>query len=225
VITQTAFEQKNEILRSPALQEETGFARLPNGDYLVSMTCPMPNVTPKMIRWWFWWHPQKSERYRAWFPGEHVSISYSRKDAAYFGQKALPPFQPNTQYPVERIGKIKMPLRIDFIESETFGFCQTALRQAAVPLIVCGHVSAYKGLIPHTEMAHIFRQETNGLFLISRFWIGQRMTNPVLRKAFLTDRTAADMAAHCRQEYRNLAAMLPALYQKEMRRQATFGKI
>jgi hypothetical protein len=84
-----------------------------------------------------------------------------------------------------------------------------------IPLIVCGHVGAYKGLIWHTEMAHIFRKEENGLFLISRFWIGQLMKNPLLRKAVLTEDVAKGMAEHCYQEYRNLAAMLPELYHKE----------
>jgi hypothetical protein len=215
VITRTEFQDKNEILRTRALQEETGFARLTNGNYLVSMTCPMPGVTAEMIQWWFWWHPQKNERYQAWFPGEHVSISYGRKDAAYFHQDVLPAFRPNTQYPVERIGKRKMPLRIDFMEPEAFGFDKGQMDEYGFPLIVCGHVGAYRGLIWHTEMAHIFRQEQNGLFLISRFWLGELTNNPMIRRAFLTDSTAKDMADHCYQEYRNLAAMLPELYKRE----------
>jgi hypothetical protein len=217
MITQTEFSNKNEILLSTELQEEKGYARLHNGNYLVSMTCPMPGITADMIRWWFWWHPQKNERYQAWFPGEHFSISYGKKDAAYFAQNVLPAFKPNTQYPVERIGKMKMPLRIDFVEPETFGFEKKLMKENGFPLIICGHVGAYRGLIWHTEMAHIFRQEKNGLFLISRFWIGQLTKNPILRKAFLTDGTAKGMADHCYQEYRNLATMLPEIYNKETR--------
>jgi hypothetical protein len=64
-------------------------------------------------------------------------------------------------------------------------------------------------------MAHIFRQEQNGLFLISRFWLGELTNNPMIRRAFLTDSTAKDMADHCYQEYRNLAAVLPELYKRE----------
>jgi hypothetical protein len=175
----------------------------------------MPNITAEMIEWWFWWHPQKNERYRMWFPKEHVSISYAKKDKDYFSQKAMPVFRPNTQYPTERIGKMRMPLRIDFMFPEDFGFSPKTMNENNIPLIVCGHVGAYKGLIWHTEMAHIFRKEENGLFLISRFWIGQLMKNPFLRKAVLTEDMAKGMAEHCYQEYRNLAAMLPELYHKE----------
>ena len=53
------------------------------------MTCPMENVTPEMIKWWFWWHPQKSERYKLWFPGEHYAVSYERKNKAYFEREKI----------------------------------------------------------------------------------------------------------------------------------------
>lgn len=49
-----------------------------------------------------------------------------------------------------------MPLRIDFLKPEKFGFSKTAMQAYSVPLIVCGHVGAFNGLIWHTEMAHIF---------------------------------------------------------------------
>ena len=78
-------------------------------------------------------------------------------------------------------------------------------------MIVCGHVGAFNGLIWHTEMAHIFRQTEDGLFLISRFWLGRTM-NPVLRKLMINDAMAQGMAEHCAVEYRNLAEILPALY-------------
>ena len=78
-------------------------------------------------------------------------------------------------------------------------------------MIVCGHVGAFNGLIWHTEMAHIFRQTEDGLFLISRFWLGRTM-NPVLRKLMINDAMAQGMAEHCAVEYRNLAEIFPALY-------------
>ena len=68
------------------------------------------------------------------------------------------------------------------------------------------------GLVNHTEMAHIFKQTEDGLFLISRFWLGATLKNPLLRKEILTDGTAKGMAAHCCVEYRNLAQILPELY-------------
>lgn len=211
-VTLTAYEDKNMVLKDAKLRQEVGYGQFPNGDYLVSMTCPMPGITPEMIRWWFWWHPQEDIRYQIWFPGEHYAVSCDQKDAAYFRQNTVPVFQPNTQYPTERISGIKMPLRIDFVQPEDFGFSEQTMLENEIPLIVCGHVSAFKGLVPHTEMAHIFRQTEDGLFMTSRFWIGNTLNNPLLRRLVLTDDTARGMAEHCCVEYRNLAEILPALY-------------
>ncbi len=214
-ITATPFEAKNDILRKKSVQDEVGFKRLDDGSYLVSMTCPMPGITVEMIEWWFWWHPQADQRYRVWFPGQHYGISFSRKDRDYFAQSSYPGFQKNTQYPTERIGKFKMPLRIDFVSPEEFGFSQDIMRENNIPLIVCGHVGALKGMIWHTEMAHIFRESSQGLLLVSRFWIGQSLKNPLLRKLILNDETARDMAEHCCIEYRNLCEILSELYPKK----------
>ena len=213
-ITPTDFYNKNEILCSEKLQTEMGFCRLSNGNYLVSMTCPMKGITPEMISWWFWWHPQASERYKAWFPGEHYGVSYEKKDKPYFAAKELPPFQDNSQFPIERIGKIVMPLRIDFTTPENFGFSEKLMKENNIPLIVCGNVSAVGGLVSHTKMAHIFKETADGLLLISRFWIGETLKNPILRKAILTDETAKGMAEHCYVEYRNLVEVLKELYGK-----------
>ncbi len=211
-ITATVFKNKEQILYDELLQQEVGYQKLEDGNYLVSMYCPMPGITADMIKWWFWWHPQDSKRYQVWYPGEHFSISYKKKDIKYFNANICPDFRPNTQYPVERIGKLRMPLRIDFVKPESFGFSEKLMRENNIPIIICGHVAAYKGLIKHTEMAHIFKQTDDGLFMISRFWIGQTLKNPLLRKIVLTDATAKGMAEHCCVEYRNLAEILPYLY-------------
>lgn len=210
-ITLTTFEEKNEILHNRSIQEEIGYRKMEDGSYLVSMTCPMPGITPEMIRWWFWWHPLKTERYQVWYPGEHLSIHYSEKQAKYFEQSDCPEFQNNTQYPKEYIGGIRMPLRIDFVKPEEFGFSQKEMRDNNIPMIVCGYVGVFNGLIWHTEMAHIYKQTDGGLFLISRFWLGRTM-NPLLRKFIITDKMAKGMAEHCCIEYRNLWEILPVLY-------------
>ena len=103
-ITLTGFEEKNEILASADLQHEVGYRKAEDGSYLVSMTCPMPGITPEMIEWWFWWHPQQDERYRVWYPGAHRSIRYDKRQAGYFECETRPPFRENSQYPVEQIG-------------------------------------------------------------------------------------------------------------------------
>ncbi len=213
-ITKTPFECKNDILCSPELQKEVGYAKTDDGTYIVSMVCPMKGITTEMIEWWFWWHAQDSLRYRVWYPDAHVSIGYHKKNKAYFEQPIMPPFEPNTHYPVERIGGMRMPLRIDFVAPEDFGFSRPLMNENDIPLIVCGHVSAFNGLIKHTEMAHVFKQTDEGLFMISRFWLGKTMRDPVFRKLIITDKMARGMAEHCCVEYRNLCEILPVLYNK-----------
>lgn len=105
-----------------------------------------------------------------------------------------------------------MPLRIDFVTPEEFGFSKAVMQEYHIPLIVCGHVGVFNGAIWHTEMAHIFKQTEDGLFLISRFWLGKTMKDPLLRKLIITDKTAKAMAEHCCVEYRNLLEILPILY-------------
>lgn len=211
--TCTYLNNCNVILESDTLQQEVGFSRFPDGSWMVSMTCPMPGLTREMIGWWFWWHCQEDLRYQVWFPGDHISIRYHKKDRAYFEQPAQPPFRPNSQCPVERIGGAVMPLRIDFTTPEQFGFTKDAMDRGNIAAIVCGHVSALGGLIPHTEMAHIYKQTEYGLFLISRFWLGKTM-HPLLRKFVMPPAMARGMAEHCCVEYRRLAEILPGLYEK-----------
>lgn len=209
-ITPTPFDEKNDILKSEKLQKEVGYKKMNDGSYIVSMYCPMPGITPEMIKWWFWWHPQADERYKVWFPNKHLGIGYSKKQKEYFNQKLCPDFQPNTQYPLEKISKATLPLRIDFVTPEEFGFSERIMEENNIPLIVCGHVGVFKGLVMHTEMAHIFRQTENGLFMTSRFWLGKTI-NPLLRKIIINESIAKSMAEHCCVEYRNLFEILPIL--------------
>lgn len=210
----TPYDEKNTLLDNEKLQYQAGYKKFQDGSYLVAMYCPMPNITAEMIEWWFWWHPQKSERYRIWFPKAHTSVSYNKKDRTYFESPRYPGFQPNTQYPTEKIGGVRLPLRIDFISPSNFGFSKETMCEYNIPLIVCGHVGVFDGLIWHTEMAHIFKQTNDGLFMFSRFWLGNTLKNSLFRKFMLTDKTAKSMAEHCCIEYRNLCGILPKLYDK-----------
>ena len=212
-ITRTHHNNCDQILECESLQKDVGYVRMPDGSWLVAMICPMPGITKEMIDWWFWWHCQDNLRYQVWFPGDHISIKYHKKDRDYFNQESMPSFRPNSQCPVEKIGGSKMPLQIDFVAPEQFGFTKEAMERGNIATIVCGHVSAFGGLVPHTEMAHIYKQTEDGLFLISRFWLGKTM-NPLLRKFVMTEKMARGMAEHCCVEYRNLAEILPGLYQK-----------
>ncbi|WP_249030400.1 DAPG hydrolase family protein [Tannockella kyphosi] len=213
-ITKTQFKDKNDILEKEELRLECGCVKMDDESYLVSMYTPMPDVTKEMVSWWFWWHPQNSKRYQAWYPGEHKSISYAKKDLGYFQQKTTPEFQPNTQYPVERVGSLLAPLSIEFVQPNEFGFSKNIMEKQDVEVIICGHVGAFKGLIPNTEMSHVFFKTEKGLLLVSRFWLGKNVKNKILKKLLLTQKQAQGMADHCCVEYRNFNERIPLMYQE-----------
>ncbi len=216
-ITKTTFADKNDVLTNADARYDCGYDVMKDagGYYLVSMYAPMPDVTEDMVKWWFWWHPQAPARYKAWFPTEHKGISFSKKNKAYFAHTNTPPFERNTQYPYERVGKLTVPLAIDFVDPIEFGFSKTAMEQNNVATIVCGHVSAFYGLIPNTEMAHIFFKTEKGLLLVSRFWLGINVKNAFLKKRLVTEAQAKDMAYHCCIEYRNFAKRIPLMYKTQ----------
>lgn len=211
-ITKIEFDDKNDILKDKNMQKECGYEIMSDGHYLVSMCVPMPNVTKEMVEWWFWWHAQEHDRYKAWYPGEHIATGFDKKDKEYFNSKTVPPFKTVTHYPVERIGKLCAPLSIEFVTPTEFGFSQDIMLENDVEHIVCGHVGAFKGLVPNTEMAHILVNTENGAMWVSRFWLGKRVKSKILRKLFVTEKQAKGMAEHCYVEYHNFAIRIPQMY-------------
>lgn len=135
-----------------------------------------------------------------------------KKDSNYFSYKLTPEFKPNTQYSIERVGGLTVPLSIDFVTPEEFGFDNNIMMNNNVEIIVCGHVGAFKGLIPNTEMSHIFFKTDNGLLLVSRFWLGKNVKNKLIRNINMTEKQAKGMAYHCCVEYRNFANKIPSMY-------------
>ncbi|MFI3211065.1 MAG: hypothetical protein R3Y64_08500 [Peptostreptococcaceae bacterium] len=213
-ITKLKYEDKNNILGDKNQYFECGYEKMDGDYYLVSMYTPMPNVTKEMVDWWFWWHPQDSKRYKAWYPGEHISINYNKKDKEYFSSKLVPQFKNNTQYPVEKVGNLLAPLSIDFVSPEEFGFNKELMDLYNVETIICGHVGAFKGLIQNTDMAHIFLKQEQGLLLVSRFWLGKNVKSKFLKKLLVTESQAKQMAQHCCVEYRNFNERIPKMYEE-----------
>lgn len=213
----TAFADKNEILYKKELREDIGYTKMEDGNYIISSCVFLEKVTPEMVQWWFWWHPLEKDRYILWYPGEHFGISYPKKEKAYFEQKKMPKFKPNMQYPTERIGSMKLPLSLNFVTPEQFGYDKKLMEENNVATIVCAHVGAFKDLVPHTEMSHICFRAENGIFMVNRFWMGQRTKNPLIRKIMLTDESAKGMAEHCYIEYHNFAKKIPMLYEEYLK--------
>jgi hypothetical protein len=210
IISPTPFSHINSLFTDPDLQNEIGVRILEDGDCLVAMNTPLPDVTAEMIDWWFWWHAQESERYQAWYPGEHFGIGYAKKNKAYF-QSPFVKFQENVQYPYEKIGNRKVRLSIAFVLPEKFGLSGDVMHQKEIGTILCGDVGVVKGLIQHTKMMHVFRNKNGGLLLMSRFWIGHGLPR-LIKRLFATNKQGVAMAMHCFIEYTRLNGIVPELY-------------
>lgn len=210
-------EDVNELLKPGYLEMENGYALLEDNSAYVAVRTDFPGVTGDMIRWWFMWHPHKAVRYKIWCPGDHytISVKYPERlanERLSFERR----FLNNPHFPVEDVGQGVMNLRIWFIAPEKFGFDTTAFKKAGVEAVVCGIVGFTSGgvTIDHTYMCHIFRKKGDGLELRSRFWLGKKLVNPMIKKLFITEDLAMDMAFHCSKEYNHLAGFLPRIYKE-----------
>lgn len=211
-ITWTGFAEKEELLQDGALRSEVGYRQGPDGVWLVCCACPLPEVTPDMVRWWFWWHPKEDARYQAWYPEAHISCGYRESDRDYFERQVRPHFRDNVQYRVERIGAAEMPCTLKFVKPEEFALDSKELRRAGVAVALCANVGAGRGALMHSQMMHLFFKDGQGLFLVSRFWLGSLLPFAWMRRRMVTEGQAHDMCEHCLIECRNLAERLPGLY-------------
>jgi hypothetical protein len=82
----------------------------------------------------------------------------------------------------------------------------------------------------HTKMVHVFLRSNGGLVLRSRFWLGaalrpyapraladlgaRLLNRPAVRRRLVPAAAPRALARHCAEEYANLAAILPELYEQ-----------
>lgn len=221
-----ALEDCERLCDPEPLEVETGWSYLEDGSLQVAARTPMPALTPEMVDWWFDWHPRRSDRYRVWHP------------VAHFGNAILPagshgnrPSWGAVNLVDEDIGDGRMKARIDFVSPSEFGFRGDHLEDPLVGTIICA--KAGSSLLSHTAMAHVFLREADGLVLRSRFWIGgrirPRLPGPLavlagpaesllsrrpVRRAAIPSTLGPGLTRHCAEEYANLNAILPGLFER-----------
>lgn len=203
---------------------ETGFCTFEDGRGYVAVLTKMPGVTAEMLDWWFDWHPHDPLRYRIWFPQAHFDIRFEPATAA--GDK---PFYNTIHHPIEDVGLGRDRIRIEFLDPVEFGFPVGSVPSEGCATIVCGFAGDDRRRVRHTKMCHFAREAGDGLELRSRFWIGERIefyaaagraVNPLLNTALVRSKAVPAgapeaLARHCAQEYSNLAAILPELWETQ----------
>ncbi|MGH2973945.1 MAG: DAPG hydrolase family protein [Solirubrobacterales bacterium] len=220
-----ALGEIDRLLDPAPLPVETGWCFRSDGTGYVAVRTPMPGVSAEMVEWWFDWHPRDPDRYRAWHPLAHTDNSIE--------PPATPGAKPHwgaVHHPVEDLGAGDVHVRIAFGPPTAIGFSTDALDDPAVATIVCGFVGDDTRHLRHSVMAHVFLAEGDGVVLRSHFWlgaavrphlpapvavpIGWAINNRLVRRLSLPRDLPRSLAAHCAEEYTNLAALVPELYRR-----------
>ncbi|HEV7938987.1 MAG TPA: hypothetical protein VGP18_13315 [Solirubrobacteraceae bacterium] len=218
-----ALSAMDRLLDPALLPCETGWCVLPDGVAYVAVRTAMPNVSAKMIDWWFDWHPRDPLRYRVWHPIAHLDNSLQ--------PASLPRAKGHwgaVHHPVEDVGTGVVHARIEFKAPTEMGMSSDALDDPRVASIVCGYAGDDRLHVRHSPMFHVFLREGNGVVLRSRFWLGASLrpygplggllkpllNTPLVRGRALPKHLPQALATHCAEEYANLGTLLPELYER-----------
>jgi len=215
-------EHVNELLKDGYGEVETGYCVLQNGTGYVAVNNKFPGVTLEMINWWFAWHGLEDLRYMLWFSKGHHGIDISDEDRA----KILDPdtsmvekFQGRTHYVIEDAGNGPEDIQISFLKPEELGFDMEKLNSKNVTVVGGNGVSKARQGGPKSPavMIHYFREVPGGVESRSRFWMGYNMIDKTPCKLLpdgiqIPVQAPMGLAFHNVEEYSNLAAILPDLY-------------
>jgi len=213
----------DRLLDPGPLSVETGWCFTPERIGYVAVRTEMQGVTAEMVDWWFDWHPRDPVRYRLWHPLAHRDNSLEPRSAP-----AAKPYWGAVHHPVEDVGTGVVRARIAFMPPSAIGFSGDVLDDPNVATIVSGYVGDDTRRLRHSVLAHVFLVGEEGLVLRSHFWlgaairpylpsplanpIGSTLNNRLVRRLALPSELPRSLAAHCAEEFANLAALLPELY-------------
>jgi hypothetical protein len=215
----------DRLLDPTPIDPEIGWCWLPDGVGYVAVRTPMPAVTGEMLDWWFDWHADDPIRYRIWHPRAHFDNSIERPSGPPRAKKHWD----TVHHPVEDVGTGTAHARITFRPPTAMGMSSDSLSDPAIAGIVCGYAGDDTRHAQHTPMFHVVLNEPGGgVVMRSRFWLGATlrpygplgplgaplMNNRRVRRALLPKRLPHALADHCAEEYANLAALLPELYDR-----------
>jgi hypothetical protein len=212
-------------LLEPGYDEvETGYCILPNGAAYVAVNNKFKGVTLDMINWWFAWHALEDLRYMLWFRKGHYGISVSDEDR----EKILSPetsilekFQGLTHHVIEDTGNGPEDIQISFLKPEDLGIDEKELADKKISIVCANGLSQSRAGGPKAPaiMIHLFREVPGGIESRSRFWMGYHMIDQKPCKLLpdgiqIPVQAPMGLAFHNVEEYSNLAAILPGLYEE-----------
>jgi len=211
------FSQKNQLLSPDKLPYQSGVERLPNGILHVAVLTRMPEVSPKMLKWWFGEYLQTTEHYKRWHPRDHIWMAWENKSpGTHIGA---------THCVHEYIGGQLSKLRITFLPPEEY--FSDSLQSSSGAVAICARSGLLDKPIDVGRMVHLALPTKWGCELHSRFWLGyvsarsgSRIVNwlgnrPILRRVLANEQFGRSLLVHCHEEMTTLAGFLPGLYSSE----------
>ena len=214
------YEHANKIHKKKKFS--IGICRNSRGAALVTCITKMPEVTPKMIDWWFGWHMSESERYRLWHPRDHISSELKVDNLNFPTDKEK--YIHLDSYVSEYIGEELNSLCISFVEPEEFGFPKLDPDKETA---ICAHVKDLNRNVSIGSLTHLVTKTPSGSIMQSSFWLGMNpyhtnsfinfIVRPIInlrimKLILLPDQLTYDLLKHCAEEMSHLAKILPQLY-------------
>lgn len=219
-------EQINTMLQHGDAEVENGYCIMPNGTAYVATSNFFPGCTLEMMQWWFAWHALEPLRYSIWHKNGHHSVAVSDIDRAKILDPDLPLEEKSRgviHFVVEDMGAGLDDILIHFMSPKEMGFDMEKFHEPAISGVIggwCERHSRVRDEAGVSIMLHTFREKPEGLELRTRFWLGYKYLkgHPVCMMPpgmILPEEGALGLAVHSIEEYSNLAAILPELYEQQ----------
>lgn len=202
----------NRLFDDGYLPGEFGWYRLPDGGLLTANLTPMPGVTPEMFDWWFAWHGLAPMHYKIWDKDDHHYCLTRNPEKARDESLSMKERYWYTTHDVRetmlsgRNGEEPRAIQLSFVPPVDVGFDPEKL-------------AAFKGTIICTPgpaiMCHFVRPTADGSELRTRFWMGYRAVDRVIRRfpEFTPQpQGAKNLLMHNVKEFTHLAKILPDVY-------------
>jgi hypothetical protein len=223
-------EGLNALLKPGYLASEAGWCVMPNGSGYVSCLTKMPGVTPRMIDWWFAWHPLEPLRYKIWWPEGHFDLKISGAARERILDPEVPMAEKNhglIHHVFEDIGGgAPDKIRIRFMSPEDYGFDMSRFKPPNASTLVAGVGYVKSGKAPFfmpavpVMMCHLVREIEGGIEFRTRFWMGYDIKDRKPKKKLppfikIPAKIPKGLAMHCVHEYANLASFLPRIFEEQ----------
>lgn len=202
------------LLQNDYLPLEAGHGLTDDNMHHVAASTYMPNVSAKMIDWWFGFI-HTTDQYLLWHPRDHIFSDWEGprdNKSEYIGGHHLVH---------EYIGGELAKLKISFKEpSEYFGDSwKEDFRKYGYGTAICGRVGTWESekITYNGHLIHLIKNEPDGCRMRSRFWLGDVEGLPRPVGDTIPSYMTAGLLQHATEEMSILASILPELYQQHSR--------